>query len=130
MPSATLGATLPPLLPPPGKASGRESRTVEMRVDAMAMPALVDLSGGHGSWPEPRYHLPLRPWVRGGVQVKKGPDTPFLRLDAQEEPAPGSRSASERRQSRFLLNCTWEGSPRKGLGALVYWETGVWRVER
>lgn len=45
----------------------------------MAMPALVDLSGGHGSWPEPR-------------------------LDAQEEPAPGSRSASERRQSRFLLN--------------------------
>ncbi|KAJ8780815.1 hypothetical protein J1605_000858 [Eschrichtius robustus] len=62
-----------------GKASGRESRSVEMRVDAMAMPALVDLSGGHGSWPEPR-------------------------LDAQEEPAPGSRSASERRRSRFLLN--------------------------
>ncbi|XP_057553526.1 rho guanine nucleotide exchange factor 19 isoform X5 [Hippopotamus amphibius kiboko] len=60
-----------------GKASARESRSVEMRVDAMAMPAPVDLS--HGSWPEPR-------------------------LDAQVEPAPGSSSTSERRQSRFLLN--------------------------
>nr|XP_031320003.1 rho guanine nucleotide exchange factor 19 isoform X2 [Camelus dromedarius] len=62
-----------------GKASAMESRSIEMRVDAMAMSAPVDLSRGHGSWPEPR-------------------------LDAQEEPALGSRSASERRQSRFLLN--------------------------
>ena len=51
-----------------------------------------------------------------------GPDAPFPRLDAREEPAPGPRSASERRQSRFLLNCTWRGgggggSPREGLGA-------------
>ncbi|XP_035922910.1 rho guanine nucleotide exchange factor 19 isoform X3 [Halichoerus grypus] len=62
-----------------GKASGRESRSVEMRVDGLAMPAPVDPSGGHSGWPEPRQ------------------DTP-------EELAPGSRSASERRQSRFLLN--------------------------
>ena len=48
-----------------------------------------------------------------------GPDAPFPRLDAREEPAPGPRSASERRQSRFLLNCTWGGSPRAGLGAWV-----------
>uniref|UniRef100_A0A4X1W1P2 Rho guanine nucleotide exchange factor 19 n=1 Tax=Sus scrofa TaxID=9823 RepID=A0A4X1W1P2_PIG len=62
-----------------GKASGRESRSVEMRFDATVMPAPVDPSGGHGSWPEPR-------------------------LGAQEESALGSGSASERRQSRFLLN--------------------------
>ncbi|XP_070634340.1 rho guanine nucleotide exchange factor 19 isoform X3 [Bos indicus] len=62
-----------------GKASGRDSRSVEMRMDATATPAPVDLSGVPGSWPEPR-------------------------LDAREEPAPGPRSASERRQSRFLLN--------------------------
>ncbi|XP_010837662.1 PREDICTED: rho guanine nucleotide exchange factor 19 [Bison bison bison] len=61
------------------KASGRDSRSVEMRMDATATPAPVDLSGVPGSWPEPR-------------------------LDAREEPAPGPRSASERRQSRFLLN--------------------------
>ncbi|XP_034875593.1 rho guanine nucleotide exchange factor 19 [Mirounga leonina] len=62
-----------------GKASGRESRSVEMRVDGLAMPTPVDPSGGHSGWPEPR-------------------------LDTPEELAPGSRSASERRQSRFLLN--------------------------
>ncbi|XP_036856016.2 rho guanine nucleotide exchange factor 19 isoform X1 [Manis javanica] len=62
-----------------GKASGRESRSVEMRVDCMALPVSVDPSGSHGGWPEAR------------------PDT-------REEPALGSRSASERRQSRFLLN--------------------------
>ncbi|XDB47221.1 hypothetical protein AB1E18_000818 [Capra hircus] len=62
-----------------GKAYGRDSRSVEMRVDATATPAPVDLSEVPGSWPEPR-------------------------LDAREEPAPGPRSASERRQSRFLLN--------------------------
>ncbi|XDA73305.1 hypothetical protein R6Z07_003629 [Ovis aries] len=62
-----------------GKVSGRDSRSVEMRVDATATPAPVDLSEVPGSWPEPR-------------------------LDAREEPAPGPRSASERRQSRFLLN--------------------------
>ncbi|XP_047648009.1 rho guanine nucleotide exchange factor 19 isoform X2 [Phacochoerus africanus] len=62
-----------------GKASGRESRSVEMRLDTTVMPAPVDPSGGHGSWPEPR-------------------------LGAQEESALGSGSASERRQSRFLLN--------------------------
>ncbi|XP_039698050.1 rho guanine nucleotide exchange factor 19 isoform X2 [Pteropus medius] len=62
-----------------GKASGRESRGAEVRVDGVAMAAPVDPSGGHGSWPESR-------------------------LDLQEEPTLGSRSASERRQSRFLLN--------------------------
>ncbi|KAM5320419.1 rho guanine nucleotide exchange factor 19 isoform 2-T2 [Glossophaga mutica] len=65
--------------PREGKASGRESRSVEMRADGVAVAAPVDPSGGHGSWPEPR-------------------------LESQEEPALGSRSASERRQSRFLLN--------------------------
>ncbi|EFB21811.1 hypothetical protein PANDA_010346, partial [Ailuropoda melanoleuca] len=75
-----------------GKAPGRESRSVEMRVDGLAMPVPVDPSRGHSGWPEPR-------------------------LDTQEELALGSRSASERRQSRFLLNSTWEegagGSPRR-----------------
>ncbi|ELR48877.1 Rho guanine nucleotide exchange factor 19 [Bos mutus] len=76
-----------------GKASGRDSRSVEMRMDATATLG-------------PR---------RGGAVT--GPDAPFPRLDAREEPAPGPRSASQRRQSRFLLNCTWGGSPRAGLGA-------------
>ncbi|KAM9241987.1 rho guanine nucleotide exchange factor 19 isoform 1-T4 [Dugong dugon] len=62
-----------------GKASARESRSVEMRVDGAALPASADPSEGPGGWPEPR-------------------------LDTQEEPALGSRSSSERRQSRFLLN--------------------------
>ncbi|XP_012618525.2 rho guanine nucleotide exchange factor 19 [Microcebus murinus] len=62
-----------------GKAFGRESRGVEMPVDSVSLPAPVDSSDGHGGWPEPR-------------------------LDAQEEPPLGTRSASERRQSRFLLN--------------------------
>ncbi|XP_070314834.1 rho guanine nucleotide exchange factor 19 isoform X4 [Odocoileus virginianus] len=61
------------------KAPGRDSRSVEMRVDTTATPAPVDLSGVPDTWQEPR-------------------------LDAREEPAPGPRSASERRQSRFLLN--------------------------
>ncbi|XP_071076951.1 rho guanine nucleotide exchange factor 19 isoform X2 [Desmodus rotundus] len=65
--------------PREGKASGRESCSVEMRVDGVAMAVPVDPSGGHGSWPESR-------------------------LESQEESALGSRSASERRQSRFLLN--------------------------
>ncbi|XP_073937338.1 rho guanine nucleotide exchange factor 19 isoform X2 [Castor canadensis] len=59
-----------------GKASGRESRSVEMRVDSAPLPAQVDTSEGHGSRLEPR-------------------------LDGQEEPPPGP---NERRQSRFLLN--------------------------
>ncbi|XP_077007280.1 rho guanine nucleotide exchange factor 19 isoform X2 [Tamandua tetradactyla] len=62
-----------------GKASGREAHCGEMRVDGVVLPAPVDPSEGHGGWSEPR-------------------------LDTQEEPALGSRSASERRQSRFLLN--------------------------
>ncbi|XP_045404579.1 rho guanine nucleotide exchange factor 19 isoform X2 [Lemur catta] len=62
-----------------GKAFGRESRGVEMRVDSVSLPAPLDSSEGHGGWPEPR-------------------------LDAQEEPPLSTRSASERRQSRFLLN--------------------------
>lgn len=59
VPRATFGTTHSQLLPSPGKASGRELRSVEMRADGVAMAAPVDLSGGHGSWPESRYHLPL-----------------------------------------------------------------------
>ncbi|CAK6440654.1 unnamed protein product [Pipistrellus nathusii] len=60
-----------------GKAApGRESSSAEMRVEGAAMAAPADPGGG-------------------------GPEA---RLESQEEPAPGSRSASERRQSRFLLN--------------------------
>lgn len=61
-----------------------------------------------------------------------GPDDPFPRLDAREEPAPGPRSASERRQSRFLLNCTWGGGgfAEGGAGSLGYRETGIWGAER
>ncbi|XP_038320129.1 rho guanine nucleotide exchange factor 19 isoform X35 [Canis lupus familiaris] len=62
-----------------GKASGREWRRGEMRLDGLATPAPVDPSTGQSGWPEPR-------------------------LDTQEEQALGSGSASERRQSRFLLN--------------------------
>ncbi|XP_062962914.1 rho guanine nucleotide exchange factor 19 [Cynocephalus volans] len=62
-----------------GKVSGRDSRSVEMRMDSVSLPAPVDPSEGRGGWPEPR-------------------------LDTQEEPPVDSRSASERRQSRFLLN--------------------------
>ncbi|XP_049733985.1 rho guanine nucleotide exchange factor 19 isoform X2 [Elephas maximus indicus] len=62
-----------------GKPSARESRSVEMRMDSVLLPASVDPSEGPGSWPEPR-------------------------LETQEEPVLGSRSSSERRQSRFLLN--------------------------
>ncbi|XP_032157972.1 rho guanine nucleotide exchange factor 19 isoform X5 [Mustela erminea] len=62
-----------------GRSSGRESRSVEMRMDGLVMPAPVDPSGCHSGWPEPR-------------------------LDTPEELALGSRSSSERRQSRFLLN--------------------------
>lgn len=59
VPRATPGATHPQLLPSPGKASGRESRGVEMRADGVATAAPVDPSGSHGSWPESRYHLSL-----------------------------------------------------------------------
>ncbi|XP_021118524.1 rho guanine nucleotide exchange factor 19 isoform X1 [Heterocephalus glaber] len=64
---------------PEGKASGRESRTVEVRVDSVAGSALVDQSEGHGDWPDPR-------------------------RDAQEELPPDPKCDHERRQSRFLLN--------------------------
>ncbi|XP_049474873.1 LOW QUALITY PROTEIN: rho guanine nucleotide exchange factor 19 [Panthera uncia] len=74
-----------------GKASRRESRGVETRADGTAMPAPVELSGGHSGWPEPR-------------------------LDAQEELALGSRSASERRQSRFLLNSALREAGSRGAG--------------
>ncbi|ELW68589.1 rho guanine nucleotide exchange factor 19 isoform X2 [Tupaia chinensis] len=66
-----------------GKASGRELRSIEMRVDGVSLPGPVDRSEDHGGWPEPR-------------------------LDTQEEPSLASWStnanANERRQSRFLLN--------------------------
>ncbi|XP_007948982.1 rho guanine nucleotide exchange factor 19 [Orycteropus afer afer] len=62
-----------------GKASARESHSVEMRVEGVALPAPADPIAGPGSWSQPR-------------------------MDMQEEPALGSRSSSERRQSRFLLN--------------------------
>uniref|UniRef100_A0A8C7AY32 Rho guanine nucleotide exchange factor 19 n=1 Tax=Neovison vison TaxID=452646 RepID=A0A8C7AY32_NEOVI len=42
-----------------GRSSGRESRSVEMKVDGLVMPAPVDPSGCHSGWPEPRYDLPL-----------------------------------------------------------------------
>ncbi|XP_012860839.2 rho guanine nucleotide exchange factor 19 [Echinops telfairi] len=58
-----------------GRVAARESRGM----DSVAPPAPADPSEGPGGWPEPR-------------------------LEAQEEPALGSRSSSERRQSRFLLN--------------------------
>ena len=56
----SLWATYSQLSPSPGKASGRESCSVEMRVDGVAMAVPVDPSGGHGSWPESRYHLLLQ----------------------------------------------------------------------
>ncbi|XP_012657053.1 rho guanine nucleotide exchange factor 19 [Otolemur garnettii] len=62
-----------------GKAFGRESRGVEMRVDGVSLLDPVDSSMRPGCWPESR-------------------------LDTQEESPLGTRSASERRQSRFLLN--------------------------
>nr|XP_040143909.1 rho guanine nucleotide exchange factor 19 isoform X3 [Ictidomys tridecemlineatus] len=63
-----------------GKASGREPRSIEMRVDSISPPAApVDPSESHGGLLEPR-------------------------LDTQEGPPPDPRSANERRQSRFLLN--------------------------
>ncbi|XP_004603716.2 rho guanine nucleotide exchange factor 19 [Sorex araneus] len=65
--------------PREGKASGRESRNADMRLDSTGTPVPADSSGAHSGWPEPR-------------------------LDTPEEPALSSRSASERRQSRFLLN--------------------------
>uniref|UniRef100_M3YXY2 Rho guanine nucleotide exchange factor 19 n=3 Tax=Mustela putorius furo TaxID=9669 RepID=M3YXY2_MUSPF len=75
-----------------GRSSGRESRSVEMRVDGLVMPAPIDPSGCHSGWPEPRLYTP-------------------------EELALGSRSSSERRQSRFLLNSTWdEGAGGGGAG--------------
>ncbi|KAM6218837.1 rho guanine nucleotide exchange factor 19 [Rhynchocyon petersi] len=60
------------------KAAAKDSRGV-MRMECMALSALADPSEGPGDWPKPR-------------------------LDTQEEPALGSQSSSERRQSRFLLN--------------------------
>ncbi|XP_033616553.1 rho guanine nucleotide exchange factor 19, partial [Fukomys damarensis] len=76
---------------PEGKASGRESRNAEMRVDSAAGMALVDQSEGQGDWPDPR-------------------------RDAQEELPADPKGDHERRQSRFLLNCRWTGSLRKGHG--------------
>ncbi|KAK1340454.1 hypothetical protein QTO34_019024 [Cnephaeus nilssonii] len=84
-----------------GKASGRESRSAETRVEGVATAAPVDPSGSPGSGPESR-------------------------LESQEEPAQGSRSASERRQSRFLLNCTQEGAMEEGAEDLG--KPGDWAV--
>ena len=65
VPSTALGG-LPQLCPSAGKAPGRDSRSVEMRVDTTATPAPVDLSGVPDSWPEPRYQLPLQAWFEAG----------------------------------------------------------------
>nr|XP_051692501.1 rho guanine nucleotide exchange factor 19 isoform X2 [Oryctolagus cuniculus] len=62
-----------------GRAPGRESRSAETKMDRVSLPAPVDPSENHGGWREPR-------------------------LDSQEELHSGSSSASERRQSRFLLS--------------------------
>ncbi|XP_062046480.1 rho guanine nucleotide exchange factor 19 [Lepus europaeus] len=62
-----------------GGAPGRESRSAETKMDRVSLPAPVDPSENHGGWREPR-------------------------LDSQEELRSGCSSASERRQSRFLLS--------------------------
>ncbi|XP_015421417.1 PREDICTED: rho guanine nucleotide exchange factor 19 [Myotis davidii] len=61
--------------------------------------------------------------ARGGA-----PTFSLSRLESQEEPAQGSRSASERRQSRFLLNCTQEGAVEEG--AAGPGKPGSWGSER
>ncbi|KAF7466540.1 Hypothetical predicted protein [Marmota monax] len=81
-----------------GKASGREPRSIEMRVDSISPPPPVDPSESHGGLLEPR-------------------------LDTQEGPPPDPRRANERRQSRFLLNCKRRGS----LGGITKEEAGVWK---
>ncbi|XP_006883761.1 PREDICTED: rho guanine nucleotide exchange factor 19 [Elephantulus edwardii] len=60
------------------KAGAKESRSM-MKVDSMMLPASADPSEGPDDWPKPR-------------------------LDTQEEAPLSSKSSSERRQSRFLLN--------------------------
>lgn len=60
VPRATLGTAHSQLLPSPGKASGRESRSAEMKVDGVATAAPADLSGAHGCWSESRYRLTLK----------------------------------------------------------------------
>lgn len=77
VPRGTLGSTHPQLSPFPGKASGRESRSVEMRVDCMALPVSVDPSGSHGGWPEARYYLPPRALPSEGCRRGTALKLPF-----------------------------------------------------
>ncbi|XP_060056846.1 rho guanine nucleotide exchange factor 19 isoform X3 [Erinaceus europaeus] len=70
------------LAPGSGAGATREGKAcggAEVKADDARMPAPADPGRGHGAWPD-------------------------IRPDAQEEAALGSTSASERRQSRFLLN--------------------------
>ncbi|KAL1777029.1 rho guanine nucleotide exchange factor 19 [Sigmodon hispidus] len=62
-----------------GKLPGRESRRAEMRVDSVSLPVPVDPNEVHGGLLEPR-------------------------LETHEKPSQDPSSATERRQSRFLLN--------------------------
>lgn len=62
-----------------GKLPVRESGRAETRTDSVSLPAPVDLSEVHGGLVEPR-------------------------LDAHDKPTQDPSSATERRQSRFLLN--------------------------
>ncbi|XP_028609800.1 rho guanine nucleotide exchange factor 19 isoform X1 [Grammomys surdaster] len=62
-----------------GKLPVRESRRAEPRMDSVSLPAPVDLNEIHGGLVEPR-------------------------LDTHEKPTQDPSNATERRQSRFLLN--------------------------
>lgn len=62
-----------------GKLPVRESRRAETRADSVSLPGPVDLNEVHGGLVEPR-------------------------LDTQDKPTQDPSSATERRQSRFLLN--------------------------
>lgn len=66
-----------------GKLPVRESRRAETRADSVSLPGPVDLNEVHGGLVEPR-------------------------LDTQDKPTQDPSSATERRQSRFLLNCSVE----------------------
>lgn len=71
----------------------------------------------------PGNHLPVQAVSKAGcMQTDEGSDNLFPRLDAQEELSPDPKSDNERRQSRFLLNCTWTGS----LGKAHRIRTRVW----
>lgn len=61
-------------------------------------------------------------YLSPGARVGKGCKevlTPFPRLDTHDKPTQDPNSATERRQSRFLLNCMY-GDAKRGSG-----ETGL-----